>query len=159
MSDTLTRMGAINRISDGDPVRRRVFEAMEITETWTLDTPGSVIDEALIGLGVFVDERRFRIPEDVRTEGVVEMLASVHAGRFFVILRAMLETHPAMVNALIERLEDIERKPVEAMRADENIVRLRLLVADQMNYLAEILADERMNLATYAIEEAYANPY
>lgn len=156
---SLSREKALEIISEGDPDRRALFETMEATERWALDTPGGVVDQGLIELGEIADERGLRLPTDYTIHQCLPLLATIRTGRFYMLIRLMRLGDEEAVNALAALLTSIEAEPAESITPEENIVRLRLLIANQMNYLASLLSAERLDLAASAIEDAYGHAY
>lgn len=156
---TLNSEKAIEIISAGDADRRALFEAMEATETWTLDTDGSVVDRALIELGDIADEAGLHLPSDYTINECLPLMATIRSGRFYMLLRLMREGDAEAINALSALLSSIDTQPSDRVTPEENIVRLRLLIANQMKYLTSLLSSERLDLAASAIEDAYGQAY
>lgn len=158
-TSALDREKALSLISQGDPDRRALFEAMEATESWVIDTPESYVDKGLLELGEIAEQVGLHLPEHYTINECLPLLATIHAGRFFMMIRLMREGDPEAVQALAGLLGSIDNARAADVTPEENIVRLRLHIANQMNYLADLLSSERLDLAANAIEDAYGQAY
>lgn len=156
MANELTINGAIEAVAGDDPTRKSVFRAMEQRDHWILDREGEVMDRLLVELGEMIEQQAFSVPAEADTDALVDMLAMLRSGRFYRLFREIGTSRQAFLDDVVSEIRQAED---DAISPELNVIRSRLLVADQVGYLIDLFSADRSRVLNLAVEDAYADEY